>query len=105
MGVGEMTPEEFTSFLVATLGLAASYSRPGALHYICMDWRHIHEMQTAGNQLYTEHKNLCIWVKANAGMGSFYRSQHELVFVYKHGEATCRNNIALGRFGRNRSNV
>jgi hypothetical protein len=105
MAVGEMAPEAYTSFLVATLGLAASYSRPGAVHYVCMDWRHLQEMQTAGTQVYTELKNLCIWVKENAGMGSFYRSQHELVFVYKHGQAASRNNIALGRFGRNRSNV
>jgi hypothetical protein len=105
MAVGEMTPEAYTSFLVATLGLTAGYSRPGALHFVCMDWRHLHEMQTAGSQVYTELKNLCIWVKENAGMGSFYRSQHELVFVYKHGQAASRNNIALGRFGRNRSNV
>jgi DNA methylase/ParB-like nuclease domain len=105
MAVGEMTPEAYTSFLVASLGLAAGYSRPGALHFVCMDWRHLHEMQTAGSQVYTEQKNLCIWVKENAGMGSFYRSQHELVFVYKHGEGPYRNNIALGRFGRNRSNV
>jgi hypothetical protein len=78
MAVGEMTPEAYTTFLVATLGLAAEHSRPGALHFVCMDWRHMHEMQTAGNQVYTEQKNLCIWVKQNAGMGSFYRSQHEL---------------------------
>jgi DNA methylase/ParB-like nuclease domain len=105
MAVGEMTPEAYTTFLVATLGLAAGYSRPGALHYVCMDWRHLHEMQTAGSQIYSEQMNLCVWVKQNAGMGSFYRSQHELVFIFKHGQAPYRNNIALGRFGRNRSNV
>jgi hypothetical protein len=105
MAAGEMTSEEYISFLAGTLGLAANYSRPGAVHYVCMDWRHLHEMQTAGSQVYTELKNLCIWVKENAGMGSFYRSQHELVFVFKHGQGASRNNIALGRFGRNRSNV
>jgi len=67
MAVGEMTPEAYTNFLVATLGLAAGHSRPGALHFVCMDWRHLHEMQTAGSQVYTEQKNLCIWVKENAG--------------------------------------
>jgi hypothetical protein len=105
MAIGEMTPEAYTSFLAATLGLAAAYSRPGALHFVCMDWRHLNEMQTAGSQVYTEQKNLVVWVKQNAGMGSLYRSQYELVFVYKHGQAAHRNNIALGRFGRNRSNV
>jgi hypothetical protein len=105
MAVGEMTPEAYIAFLVSTLGFAAGYSQPGALQFVCMDWRHLHEMQSAGSQVYTELKNLCVWVKENAGMGSFYRSQHELVFVYKHGQAAHRNNIALGRFGRNRSNV
>jgi hypothetical protein len=105
MAAGEMTPEAYTTFLAPTLGLAAAYSRPGALHFVCMDWRHLDEMHTAGNQVYTEQKNLVVWVKQNAGMGSLYRSQYELVFVYKHGQAAHRNNIALGRFGRNRSNV
>jgi DNA methylase/ParB-like nuclease domain len=105
MAAGEMTPEAYISFLAATLGLAAAYSRLGALHFVCMDWRHLNEMQTAGSQVYTEQKNLVVWVKENAGMGSLYRSQYELVFVYKHGQAAHQNNIALGRFGRNRSNV
>jgi hypothetical protein len=105
MAVGEMTPEAYIAFLVTTLGLAAAYSQSGALHFICMDWRHLHDVQSAASQVYSEQKNLCVWVKENAGMGSFYRSQHELVFVYKHGQAAHRNNIALGRFGRNRTNV
>jgi hypothetical protein len=105
MAAGEMKPEAFIAFLPTSLGLAAEYSQSGALHFVCMDWRHAPEMQSAGSQVYTEQKNLCVWVKENAGMGSFYRSQHELVFVYKHGNAAHRNNIALGRFGRNRSNV
>jgi DNA modification methylase len=70
-----------------------------------MDWRHQLELLTAGNQVYAELKNLCVWVKSNAGMGSFYRSQHELIFAFKHGKASHRNNIQLGRYGRNRTNV
>jgi DNA modification methylase len=70
-----------------------------------MDWRHQLETLTAGNQVYAELKNLCVWVKSSGGMGSFYRSQHELIFVFKHGKGKHRNNIQLGRFGRNRTNV
>jgi len=70
-----------------------------------MDWRHLDELLTAGRDAYGELKNLCVWVKDNAGMGSLYRSQHELVFVFKHGRQAHRNNVQLGQFGRNRSNV
>jgi DNA modification methylase len=70
-----------------------------------MDWRHMGELLAAGKRVYSELKNMCVWVKHNAGMGSFYRSQHELVFVFKHGRHPHRNNVELGRFGRHRSNV
>ena len=70
-----------------------------------MDWRHLEELLAAGRKAYSAILNLCIWTKANSGMGSFYRSQHELVFVFKHGRCGHRNNVQLGRFGRNRSNV
>jgi DNA modification methylase len=70
-----------------------------------MDWRHLGELHAAGAKAYTELKNVCVWVKHNAGMGSFYRSQHELIFVFKSGRASHRNNVQLGRFGRNRTNV
>ena len=70
-----------------------------------MDWRHIDEIMTAGREAYTELKNLCVWSKSNAGMGSFYRSQHELVFVWKSGDGPHTNNVELGQHGRNRSNV
>jgi DNA modification methylase len=70
-----------------------------------MDWRHLEELLAAGRGPYGELKNLCVWVKDNAGMGSLYRSQHELVFVFKHGRQGHRNNVQLGQFGRNRSNV
>jgi DNA modification methylase len=75
------------------------------MHYICMDWRHLDEMLAAGRDTYGELKNLCVWAKSNPGMGSFYRSQHELILLFKHGCAPHRNNVQLGRFGRNRSNV
>ena len=76
-----------------------------SIHFVCTDWRHIDEMLTAGKRVYGEFKNLAVWTKTNAGMGSFYRSQHELIFVWKNGRGKHINNIDLGRYGRNRSNV
>ena len=87
------------------MGLALRYSDDGSIHYVCMDWRHLEEMLQAGNQIYSELKNLVVWNKTNAGQGSFYRSQHELVFVFKNGGGTHTNNFELGQHGRNRSNV
>jgi DNA modification methylase len=104
MGSGEMSQAEFTAFLAPCRNLAA-FSAAGSLHYICMDWRHLEELLAAGREAYGELKNLCVWVKDNAGMGSLYRSQHELVFIFKHGRNGHRNNVQLGQFGRNRSNV
>jgi DNA modification methylase len=105
MGSGEMTSGQFSYFLLTVLQLLTRHSLRGSLHFICMDWRHQLELLTAGNQVYSELKNLCVWVKSNAGMGSLYRSQHELIFVFKHGKSPHRNNIQLGQFGRNRTNV
>ncbi|MBV9200511.1 MAG: DNA methylase N-4, partial [Alphaproteobacteria bacterium] len=105
MASGEMDRSEFTAFLHQVCRNLAAFSAEGALHYICMDWRHAEELLAAGRSVYGEVKNLCVWVKDNAGMGSLYRSQHELVFVFKHGSHEHRNNVQLGRFGRNRSNV
>lgn len=105
MAAGEMTAGQFTHFLTTALSLLARHSSGGSLHFVCMDWRHQLELLTAGNQTYSELKNLCIWVKSNAGMGPLYRSQHELVFVFKNGTAPHRNNIELGRYSRNRTNV
>jgi DNA modification methylase len=105
MASGEMTEPEFIAFLRDVLKLLAQHSLNGSLHYICMDWRHMRELLEAGTAAYSELKNLCVWAKSNAGMGSFYRSQHELVFVFQNGVSTYRNNIQLGRFGRSRSNV
>jgi DNA modification methylase len=105
MASGEMTPVQFTQFLTKALRLLVRHSADGSLHYICMDWRHLLELMTASDGLYPELKNLCAWVKDNAGMGSLYRSQHELIFVFKSGAAPHRNNIQLGQYGRNRTNV
>src|SRR6202040_1517804 len=105
MASGEMDKAEFTAFLGQVLRNLAAFSAPGSLHYICMDWRHIEELLTAGAEAYGELKNLCVWVKDNAGVGSLYRSQHELVLVFKQCGGAHRNNVQLGQFGRNRSNV
>jgi ParB-like chromosome segregation protein Spo0J len=105
MGCGEMSDAEFTAFLKAVFALLAENSVDGSIHQICMDWRHIWEMLEAGRTVYGELKNLCVWNKTNAGMGSFYRSKHELVFVWKCGTAAHLNNFELGQHGRHRSNV
>jgi DNA modification methylase len=105
MGCGEMSEAEFTAFLKTVFALLAETSVDGSIHQICMDWRHIGEMLAAGRAVYTELKNLCIWNKTNAGMGSFYRSKHELVFVWKSGTAAHTNNFELGQHGRYRTNV
>lgn len=105
MAAGEMTAAEFTAFLGQTFSLLARHSADGALHFICMDWRHLSEVLAAGEQVYSELKNVCVWVKHNAGMGSLYRSQHELVLVFKRGSGRHQNNVALGKHGRNRTNV
>jgi DNA modification methylase len=105
MATGEMDKAAFTAFLGQACRNLAAFSADGSLHYVCMDWRHLDELLTAGRDVYGELKNLCVWVKDNAGMGSLYRSQHELVFVFKQGRGSHRNNVQLGQFGRNRSNV
>ena len=105
MGCGEMNSDQFGAFLTRIFSLLARYSLDGAIHFICMDWRHMAEVLAAGAQVYTELKNLCLWVKNHTGMGAFYRSRHELIFVYKHGGAPHRNNIMLGKYGRDRTNV
>jgi DNA modification methylase len=105
MAGGEMDVARFTAFLTGACALLARYSANGSLHFVLMDWRHLAELLAAGREVYTSLLNMCVWVKNNGGMGSFYRSQHELVLVFKHGRAPHRNNIQLGRFGRNRTNV
>ena len=105
MASGEMSEAEFTGFLETVLGHLAAHSADGALHFVCMDWRHVYELLSASRETYGEMKNLCVWAKTNAGMGSLYRSQHELVFVFKNGSAPHVNNVELGRHGRYRTNV
>jgi DNA modification methylase len=105
MAAGEMPPAVYTKFLSDGLSPAAANSVDAALHYVCMDWRHMREMLDAGDSIYSELKNLVVWSKTNAGQGSLYRSQHELIFVYKIGDGSYLNNVELGRHGRNRSNV
>jgi DNA modification methylase len=105
MASGEMNRTEFTEFLRQACQNLAAFSADGSIHFICMDWRHAEELLAAGRKVYSELQNLCVWVKCNGGMGSLYRSQHELIFVYKHGRDGHCNNVQLGRFGRNRSNV
>lgn len=105
MASGEMSESEFVSFLTACLRLLAQFSAPGSVHYVCMDWRHMAELLAAGSKVYDSLLNVCVWVKNNGGMGSFYRSRHELVFVFRTGKGKHRNNVQLGRYGRNRTNV
>lgn len=102
---GEMTQEEFTAFLSTVFGLMVAYARSGSIHTVFMDWRHILEITSAANTAGYEHKNLCVWVKDNGGMGSMYRSRHELAFVFKAGDDPHMNNVQLGRYGRYRTNV
>ena len=105
MASGEMSEDEFIEFLTTAMTLMAANSVDGSLHYIAMDWRHMHEMQMAGRKAYDSLQNLCVWSKDNGGMGSLYRSKHELFFVFKKGKKQHCNNVQLGRFGRNRTNV
>jgi DNA modification methylase len=105
MGSGEMSEAEFVAFLTTSLRLLARHSSSGSVHFICIDWRHMGELLAAGKQIYDALLNLCVWAKDNGGMGSFYRSQHELIFIFKNGQGPYRNNVKLGQFGRNRTNV
>lgn len=105
MASGEMSTAEFSGFLTRTLALTAKHSADGSIHFVCMDWRHLDEISEAGKAVYSELKNLVVWAKTNAGQGSFYRSQHELIFAFKNGDAAHTNNFELGQHGRNRSNV
>ena len=105
MASGEMSQPEFTAFLQSVFGHLATYSADGAVHFQCMDWRHCPEILAAGAAAYSELKNICVWAKNNGGMGSFYRSQHEFVFVFKSGTAPHINNVELGKHGRYRTNV
>ena len=96
---GEMSEDQFTAFLKTTLGNASCIMRNGAIAYVCMDWRHMGEMLAAGKSAFTELKNLVVWNKTNGGMGTFYRSKHELIFVFKNGTAPHINSFGLGETG------
>lgn len=102
---GEMSESQFTAFLRNTLGNAASVMRDGAIAFVCMDWRHMGELLTAGSAVFSAFKNLVVWNKTNGGMGAFYRSKHELIFVFKQGSAPHTNTFGLGETGRYRTNV
>lgn len=102
---GEMSKIEFTEFLTKVFELECKYSVDGSIHYQCMDWRHLQEILAAGDKIYSELKNICVWDKVHPSNGSLYRSQHELVLVFKNGTAPHRNNIELGKYGRYRTNI
>ena len=105
MASGEMSEDQFRTFLSETLGAAEAVSRNGAVHYICMDWRHLDDVSAVGRTIYDDLLNICVWNKSNAGMGSLYRSKHEMVFVYRVGSSPHANMVELGKHGRNRTNV
>lgn len=105
MASGEMSPDQFTTFLNASFSQMHAFAQDGAIHFFFIDWRHISELQEAARPLFGPPRQLCVWAKDNGGMGSFYRSQHELVFVFKKGEAPHINNFELGQHGRYRTNV
>jgi DNA modification methylase len=105
MARGEMSSAQFADFLTTVFRHLASHSHRGSIHYICMDWRHLREVLAAGYGVYSDFKNLCVWNKDNAGMGSFYRSKHELVLVFQSGSGRFQNNVALGATGRYPTNV
>lgn len=105
MASGEMSMSEFTGFLAETLGRTAAHAISGTILFVCMDWRHMRELCEAGEACGFELKNLVVWNKTNGGMGTFYRSKHELIFVFKHGDAPHVNSFGLGDTGRYRTNV
>ena len=105
MASGEMNEVEYATFLNTSLRLLARHSTPTAISFACIDWRHLADLVAAGRQIFDSVLNICVWVKNNAGMGSFYRSQHEFICVFRNGRGHHRNNVQLGKFGRNRTNV
>ena len=105
MASGEMTTDEFTQFLVLSFLNLKKVCKEGSLFYLFCDWRMLKELFAATDELFTDMLNLCVWNKNNGGMGSFYRSKHELIGVFKHGKAPHINNVQLGKFGRDRCNV
>jgi len=105
MASGEMAPTAFRALLGESLSACCAVSKAGAVHFICMDWRHLSDVEAASAGLYDTLLNVCVWNKSNAGMGSLYRSKHEMVFVYRVPGAPHTNAVELGKHGRNRTNV
>ena len=105
MASGELSEVQFTEFLTTACRHMSNWSIDGSLHYVAMDWRHLFELTVAGREVYDRHVNTCVWAKTCPGMGTFYRSAHEMFMVFARGRAPTRNNVQLGRFGRSRSNV
>lgn len=105
MAAGEMSRDQFTAFLRTTFQQLHDHSLDGSIHFICMDWRHMQELLEAGHAVYDEFKNMIVWVKDNGGMGTFYRSRHELIFAFKKGTKPHINTFELGQHGRYRTNV
>jgi len=105
MASGEMNSTQYIAFLKQVVGNVVAHSIDGSIHFICTDWRHIGELLQAAKPQYSEVKNVCVWNKTNAGLGSLYKSKHELIVVLKAGTAPHINNVKLGRHGRNRTNV
>lgn len=105
MGSGEMSECEFTDFLEKSMLNLTKFSKDNSIHYVCMDWKHVWELTSATKKVYTKMLNMAVWVKTNGGMGSFYRSQHELIFAFQNGKGQHVNNIELGKHGRYRTNV
>jgi 16S rRNA G966 N2-methylase RsmD len=105
MASGEMSESEFILFLTTIFENLCAHSKAGSVHFQCIDWRHLWEILAAARRTYGDLLNLCVWNKTNAGMGSLYRSKHELVFVFKNGRGPHINNVDLGKHGRYRTNV
>ncbi|MDX2145201.1 MAG: DNA methyltransferase [Rhodospirillaceae bacterium] len=105
MASGELSDEEFRAFLRRFFQLLVRFSAQASIHYVFMDYRQMYLLQQAAENVYSELKQLCVWVKSNGGMGSFYRQRHELIFVFKNGPGKHINNFALGQYGRSRTNV
>jgi DNA modification methylase len=100
-----MSPSEFTAFQRSIFRNCVRFSKDGSIHFQCMDHRHIREILDAADGVYTEFKQLVVWDKGSGGQGTFYRSQYELIFVFKSGRARHTNNFQLGQTGRYRTNV
>ena len=102
---GEMSSGEFVSFLTTSLEAVARHCARGAVVFVCVDWKHVRELVEAGEAAFDEYLSLVVWNKTNAGQGGLYRNKHELIGVFRVGDEPHRNNVQIGRFGRNRSNV